>query len=765
MSKVKKPKKIYRQSKVCMHCKIKKIKCDRKKPCSNCIKNSSINSCIYDDGKDYTSINEKSTRNESILDIEFRYSRLSIIMQKPSNSFLCPFIFSTKSKDHIISYHYLFKFRNLISKEKILWKSTNLFNDNVDISNLEIDNYNSNSNNNNSLNFNEINRLIESLILNNYHSILERLNYFQLELNKLYFDSCIPMGVIQLIFQYYFNLTPISMKFNYPKKQFEYSMISLIFSIVELSNKFAIHNDFKFNFQLLNNENKNFKKLSLKLLNFSYFKRRRNLFSVYTLLIMRLLSSKNGDIQCVGEYIWNSHHLFVSAVNLCMDMGLYVNLDNSFNYEKLESNGDQRPVSFFKEISTEQKKRLWNYILKLDCFYFIDTSIPPIIDNRYCHSYYTNIFDSCLITCEFVKLIPEIAIDILSNNNNIITFNKLLNSTKKIIKLLSKLPSLKNFQKDEKNKSVWNLYYLKFILFKLLFIYQFQIISLLDDSALNLNFNENILKNSNNKLIITSLKNECYLKCKLIYISVIDTIIGSPKGSLSKEYTFYNIENLSSWIGVKTIYFIDLIFSISTPISLNQSKNESIESFELPNPPIFDSQLLENLLYDFNINKNLKNLNKFENNLKPSLLISFMTNIYENLLKLKGFYSNSKLFFMTKYFLLTLYFLYAYLHYFSEPGFNIISNFDKVINKTQHLLSNIFNKENPTFLLSPNQMINCLNQMENKGNNDNQNNSIFNNEDSNNLSSFNFNDIASSIFSDETMISFFKDIDDIFNKE
>lgn len=798
MSGIKKPRKnTGRVSLVCTNCRKRKIKCDRKRPCWNCIKSSSINACVYEnceeqspsdcyhhEGEEHCDgnmIGPSAKPSDSILDTKFKISKLRIIIQKPSNTHLRPFVFATGVKHHILSYRFLFSFKHLLDREKKLWKLKN-----TSINQLELSDFNYNYD---PMYVNILNQKVEKLLCNNYNAISERLNHFRIKLNSTLFDSCIPMGIVQLIFQHYFTLKPTGAIFNYPQKKHEYSMIALIAAVVELSFIFTKYDNYNFNFPLLHKNNE-FNDLAILLLNASCFRKKRSLFSVYTLLILRLSLMVYGDRQSNQGLYQDSHFLFSNAVNLCKEMGVHTNQDTSHYVDGLNKDKDYRSISFGKEISIENIKKLWNYLLKVDCFYFIEASIPPIIDNRYCQGYYGDIYGASREIGQFVSLVPEIALDLMGNTT--ITLNKLLDSTSQIINLLSQLPSIDDLGAIEKKEDEWKLYELKFKVLFLLFTCLNQMNSILDNEGLSIMFSKETLQNVQNKAIIQALKHECYTKCKLIYIITLNHILQISKKPSCSKFIFYIKWDIASWVGMKSIFFLDLYISKKSdekklPKATSPSNKNDNNFFKLPDAPTFDSIQLEEMLYNFNTTKYFKIFAEFEDAFKVELLASFLTDFYENILNLEVCFSDFNMYVMTKLFLFTLYFLYSYITYYQEPGFNIIESFDKVRNITQSVISKFLQQGKLPHLLPPYQIMAAAdNGVVDVDTDYTDNNTVSDSipiptpqskevGDTMNLPPLlspvntlnrpfsQFDDIASSIFKDESMVSFFNEINDFFN--
>lgn len=809
MSAVNKPKqRRNRASLVCTNCRQRKIKCDKKKPCTNCIKSSLIHSCAYPHEltqvlpkvvEDSTHLERELTvvptsqpsccKNDninnitgkyddtSILDQKFEIFKNFIVLQKPSNTQLRPFIFSCYSKNHILSYKFIYSFKYILNRERDLWKSKNIHTSRFKLAELG---FNDTAEEDQKI----LIKSVTELICNNYQAVLERLNYFQSKLNKILFESCIPMGVVQLIFQHYFTLKPTGAEFNPPKKMFEYAIVSLIAAIVEMSNIFSKYDNIEFNF-LLPAQNNEFNELAVRLLNASNYRRKRSIFAVYTLLILRLSLMIYGDAQSCGVNMQNSIPLFRSVIGICMDMGIHLDQDKVYYLDNLNENSYLNSISFAKEISVEQLKRLWNHLLLLDAMYFIDSSTAPIIDKRFCHGYYREIYGASGVIEKFVNIIPNIATDLIGCAPT--TLNTLVASVSEISKLLSELPQFDSFATVEKHEDQWYIYALKFKVLKLLFAYEFQITSLLDDEHITSNFTDTVLQNEGNKEIIKSLRKECTVKCKLIYILALDIMLKMAKASLSEKFIFYNKGMFSLWIGNSTLAFIDLIVSKDPNkkrISKRGFSTNKQNTFKLPPPPVFDTSKMEEILYNFSGENHSYLLSEFQESCRPDMLVSFLTHVYENMLNFEVLFSDYRFFVMTKCFLFALYFMYSYINFYYDPDFEISSNFDKIRNFTEKIISKFLQQGRLTHLLPPDQIIaniqqtragtdtaNCMDTRAPSIPISNPNSpavgwtpdSLVPSPAINSQSQF--DDIASSIFNDEGMVSLFKEINDFFNQD
>ena len=725
-----------RVSLVCSNCKEKKIKCNRQQPCSNCIKSSLISSCTYNYNfkkvSDRTLIIEEKDKEivveteavsaddihlddksfspshqKTILDVEFSYPNDYNVFRKPSNTQLRPIFYSAYMREkHLLSFKFLMSFKQLLNNERRLWKSKN-FNKNFQLVELQYGGIDMK----NDASCKILNQWVDKMICSNYYAILERLRYFQTELNKILFNSYIPMGVVQLIFHYYFNMKQEGVVFRRPRKNFEYSFIALITSLVELTNIFTRYDSDKFNFPLPQQDNE-FNELSVKLLNASNYRRKRTIFAVYTLLNLRLSLMIYGDAQSGGVVMQNTQPLFQSAVSICTEMGLHVNQDKIFYFESPPnvSNGDEdfNELLFAKEIPMESFKLLWNYLLVTDATYYISLSVPPFIDDRFCHGFYklTNRESS---NAESVSiLIKEISYNLLSERPY--TLRMICEYDSKLKKLLSSLGSFADHQLIERNEDKWQSFYLMFKLLKLIYMFQSKIRSLLDEANLSENYSKEVLNDKKNQEIIKSLRNECTIKCKLVYFIGISALLKMSESSLSYKFLLYNRDIFSTWIGMESIVLIDIILTDGL-ISKNKQPapvKDNRESFQLPEPHLFDIRDLEDALFNFNTKKHSQILLQIENTCEPENILSFLSYFYEKIINVPALFSDYKFFVMTKLFFLTIYFLYSYNETHCDSFKTVYNNLDKLKAMTQKIISKNLQQGRLLHLLPTHQIIKQL---------------------------------------------------------
>lgn len=843
-----------RASVVCSACKKKKIKCDRQKPCSNCIKASSINSCnfnyevkrsdtndiqiieggvsdindispssgITNNNSNYSNTNtiisnikpwtypmkpsyseapqspssqnkmlhfsldshndgENLTGKSSIFDIKFDLHTNHLIFRKPSRTFTSMEVLSTYIKqDKLLSIKFILSFKEMLKKESKLWKAKN-FRKNFDICDTYFGDTKVDCDNK------ELNTLVEKMICNNYYAILERLSYFQTELNKILFNSYIPMGVIQLIFHHYFSMKREGIVFKKPKKNFEYGSIALITSLVELTNIFTRYDNSIFNFPLTQNNN-DFNELSVLLLNASNYKRKCSIFAVYTLLNLRFSLMIYGDAQSAGMSLQNTYPLFQSAVNICIEMGLNVDQDK-VSYIDYESFGnisaEVNELAFAKEIPVESIKALWNQLLIIDASYYTVFSSFTYIDDRFNHGFYQMPNSTNKATVRFVTVIREVSLTFLGKNKR--SFRELFEALNKITNLLSSFESFDDFELVEKNEDKWETFAIKFKLLRLLSRLLYYIFSLIGKENITERFSADTLNDERNKEILEILKHECTIKCKLIYFIALNTILKISKSNLKYKFLHYNREIFSAWIGLQAAFFVNLVVNQDMEDQKKKSQSgifpnstDSPENFKLPEPPVFETKALEDALYDYNISKHSKLINYVESASKPSSVISLLSLVYEKLLEIPILFSDYKFFIMTKMFIIGIYFLYCYLKVHCEKEFVINENFGKLKTLTSEVISRLYASNRLSHLAPAEQIMTDLdeNQASDKTKKNicnakypNQTSSIGTINGNANTQTSNFdipsvsqiNDITSSIFDDEAMMFIFNDIEKHFN--
>lgn len=817
-----------RASLVCSSCKEKKIKCDRQKPCSNCIKSSSVHSCNYnyevkrnernnitivkkelngiDGGKAANNhgfvmvstaacsrpplITDPVMMKTSIMDTSFHITKSYLVMRKPSRTHcgmqVLPLYGKTGS---VFSFSFLQSFKDILEEEISLWKSRGIRNKgNLQLKEIQLGS-SSDTNHSND----ELNTLVEKLVCNNYYAILERLGYFQTYLNKILLGSYIPMGVVQLIFHHYFNMKREGIAFRHPKKNFEYAFIALITSLVELTNIFTQNNPSIFNFSL-SHQNNEFNELSVMLLNRSNYRRKCSIFAVYAILNLRLSLMVYGNTQSAGVVSQNSFPLFETAANMCIEMGIGLDLDKVVYLDHHKSSASENggeDILFAKEIPVDSLKTLWNHLLVIDASYFVCMSAPPYIDDRYNHGFYLLRHEESEDFNSFVSLVRELSLLLLSERK--CTFRELLDLSSKMMRLLSSLESFDDIHRIEENENKWRSFYLKFQMLNLLSTFLYEINFLLNENNLAHQFPTEVLKSTLNQEIVKGLKKECATKIKLLFFIAMNTIRTISRSKLSYKFWLYIREAFLSWIGMQPLLFIDLVVTEETDGQKQQLKTKyksgsdgQTNGFILPPPVDLSNRDLETALFDFNPLKYSKFLNTVDEASQPLRIVSYMSGIHENLMQIPLLIFDYTFFVKTKLFLIGICFLYSYIKYHSEKDFEIHEYLDKLKTLMKKILKRQSQKGSLTPLppaehilggslensgisvgneQSPRKLSATQNPPRRKNilTGDQWNNTVL---PENNMSPpSHYDRITTSIFEDESLLTIFKDIDDFFSQE
>jgi hypothetical protein len=714
-----------RASVVCKQCKMKKIKCDRQKPCANCTK--SHMECIYDyrvpklgvaasvalkqqhlremaalsalnhtDGlnvSDQASLTPESeapssASNELTQDIfrqPFKLPGDNHIFRKPSRTVLRTKFFNAMlNRDESFSRQLLHSFVYLMNNERKSWKRLN-FSDMFHLNLLQTNSYDSMEEKKK-----EMNKVLETTICNNYHAILERLNYFGAELNKVLYNSFIPMGSIHLIFHHYFVMQPQGVTFRGVSKNYEYNFIAVITSLVELTDIFARCKNTKFNFPLLARKNE-FNDITITLMNISNFRRKTSIFSVFTLLNLRLSLMVYGDVQSAGIAGQNSYPYFQHALSLCMEMGVHLDQDTIVYQEKnygAEKSTVTEELMFCREVSKDSIKALWNYMLCLDGYYYIQLGIPPTIDERYCRGAYDVIGTDSKLLQSFVDIVRDISLFFAMTRP--VTISELFSMILKLCKLTSRFDSFENIKELESQEEKWHLIRMKFQLLKLQMSLLTYLFLFLSNSFLKEEFTPDVFVNNVNMAYIKKLREEVSIRSSLVYFIAIEAIL--QIASLSDKFILYNRDIFSDWFGLRSMNLIDISVaqdmkqrsrsgtqSVSTSIS-----TANTNTFSLPETPQFEIKSLEIVLFDYNEIQHAQEIALVAEISKPALLAAYLTEAYEKVISLPILHTDYSFFIMTKFFLITIYSLYCYIHIDSKVS--VTGSFDKLKDLTKRII-------------------------------------------------------------------------------
>lgn len=717
-----------RASFVCLKCKEKKIKCDRSQPCSNCIKSRHPENCTYtykvvkskenDNSKtskkilqiiDTPDSNSKSENTEpgsspkikgvntpekdenlflgfnadskmSILHAPLDLQKSRLIFRKPSRTQSIPYMFLVIKKCRLPSF--IRSFKTYFDNERDIWKSKH-FNRKVDP--LQTLMY---INNNDEISSKLI-KQIEDLICNNYYAVLERLNYFQLHLNEVLFNSYIPMGVVQLIFHHYFIMKPEGIQFKHVSKNFEYSFIALIASIVSLTDVFTKNGFPEFNFTLTCGSSE-YDELTINLLNSFNFRKKQSVFIVYTLLNLRLSLMVYGNTQSNGMIGQNSFSYFQLAVNIAQEIGLNLDQDTVKYWEPLGPNDKPNELSFAQEIPVESFKRLWNCILALDATYCITLYCPPLIDDRYNHGVYSITSLDTSYLERFVSTIRKTS-SLFGVQKNL-TLNELLKHIDSINKLIETLEPLKDFKCIENNTRKWENVFLKLKLLKYYCSLNIYLSTLLLDEHLLEYYPKEIVSIPENQKIIKVLKRQALLSFKISYLIGSNIVLQMSENKFSAMFLIYTRNILSDWLGFET--FVMIFDSIKEEIDRKNSSNcncgTSAGTTALPPPPRFDIADLEKELFNVHRISESKTIQYIERRTTSIYLAAYITDMYEKTIEIPTVLSDYTFFVTTKMLLVSIYFLYCHIKNFSNNIFLATENTQKLLDQTRIMVKHFF---------------------------------------------------------------------------
>lgn len=687
-----------RASVVCKHCKMKKIKCDRQKPCANCTKSNL--ECIYDysvpklgisaivalkqqhmremaalSAVDHptTSASITPESDSALISNGFNSENLSVdifnrpfklpgdyqILRKPSRTIVRSKFFNAMlNRSESFSRHMLQSFFHLMNNERKSWKQSN-FPNCFQLNLLQMSNYN---------NIDEvkdnITKLLETSICNNYQAILERLDYFQATLNKILFNSFIPMSAIHLIFHHYFVMQPEGVVFRGVSKNYEYNFIAVITSLVELTEIFARFKKEKFRFPLLSKKNE-FNEITITLMNTSNFRRKTSIFSIFTLLNLRLSLMVYGDVQSAGMSGQNSYPYFQHALALCMELGVHLDQDSVIYFEKpydSEKNNFAEELMFCREVPKDSIKLLWNYMLFLDSHYYIQLAIPPAIDERYCHGVYDVSQTVTDLLQPYVTIVKDVSLFFAQTKP--ITIRELFFLTERLKKLISQFPSFGDITELEKNKNTWCIPKLKFELLKLLMSLLTYLGLFFSEPFLQENFSPDVLANSYNAAYIKKMREETFFKINFVYFIAIETIL--KISTLSDKFIFYNRDIFSDWFGLRSMNVIDI--SVAQDKKHGKNGNFNVNENSDPLNPLefpqaqFDVNRLENALFNYNEIQYAHEISSVSVASKPAPLAAYLTQAYEKVLSIPILHTDYSFFIMAKLFLISIYSLYCYVH-------------------------------------------------------------------------------------------------------
>lgn len=313
------------------------------------------------------------------------------------------------------------------------------------------------------LSLEKVDEKIRSIFIYNYYGILERLIYFQNELNELIFNSCIPCGVLHMVFNNYFRPSIDGIAFVPPKKLHEYQPLALILAVVdlvEIFTKYEKHISFS---QILQVGPFELSQVALETLNFTKFRKKQTYFGLMGIITLRLTFIHYGHFNS-GFTHQNEYSYFQTAVNMAISMGLDKDLDKHKFFIVHNNVNDEN--NFSSTVPFECLKKLWNYILLGDIQFSL-FGPTPMINLDFSHGFYPEVIDSNDHELNYQKLIYSILKKMSLSEGK--TLRDFVNCCDSIKAHCAKLISFGDVYFLANNKKTWpqvlnKLYSLKIIL-------------------------------------------------------------------------------------------------------------------------------------------------------------------------------------------------------------------------------------------------------------------------------------------------------------
>jgi len=226
---------------------------------------------------------------------------------------------------------------------------------------------------------------IHRLVCTNYYAFQERLVFFQTHLNNLLYSGFIPMDVIHTLFLERFQNpnTEGHSQFLKPEKPYLYVDVAVVVSIVYLVIVFTRYNSFdeKFHYRPIFKEGE-LSTLAFRCLNISDFRRKKTQLALLSLLVLRSALFVHDNFEGATEDI-NSYPVYQLSLDMCYQMGLHIDPKVIGVYmfkKKLEMKR--------RSLKTEEALSLWNYMLEEDAIYSSAIGCPLLINSKFCSGFH-----------------------------------------------------------------------------------------------------------------------------------------------------------------------------------------------------------------------------------------------------------------------------------------------------------------------------------------------------------------------------------------
>lgn len=349
---------------------------------------------------------------------------------------------------------------------------------------------------------------IECIICPNFFAFQERLTFFQGALNNLLYNNSVPMASILMLFMSYFRNPEIvgEVKFVKPEKPFYYADISVMIGIVVLTTLFTRFNSHgkQFSHQLTATLDQLIT-LQATLLNKSDFRRKKTHFGLLSLEMLRdsILVYDNTE-GANSEY--NSITIYQIELGICYQMGLQRNPE-SITIHLFKKKGELR----LRSLNHDEAVKFWNYMIIEDAMYSGMMGSPLLIDERFCEPYTLLGKDFAEIKIkEGTHLLRKICLKV--NSFEELSIRQVLNLDEDAINYCHKLPSSMLTSQGDRTNDLDDLAHL----FKMKFMF-LNIIQSLDSIIIKgiismFKSKSPLLKNSGTRNLLIKLARKSFLE-------------------------------------------------------------------------------------------------------------------------------------------------------------------------------------------------------------------------------------------------------------
>ncbi len=404
----------------CVRCRRRKVKCDRKHPCTRCIRagmrceytlkgetSNASRECHSTEG--YSTRQESHTAKESVIPTESHLKPLldrvkmlereveslksgirvkhSVIVSDPLNralpSMKQSLIISNKIGTNYLGptcrmwffatmpaiLDYLGELLALKGKEKQHWLETHpSWRAEVGPLNTEPGD---------SVSF------VLAAATANLPAFEERVFYFQRYLNPLVFHGCIPMDLVHSLLFKYFRCsnrdwgTEDSQDFFYLRCG-DLALVTAVVCTTCMFTRLDNSTQPMFAYELPCKASELFAAF-VRLLNAAHFSAHPTHVSLLSLLILcesSLLCKGSADTHCEID----SYPIFQLCVSTCLQMGIHLDVDTACPLILAQGSQDER-----RYVSQHFQTAIWNFILREDAFYSVMIGTPLLLNDYTCH--------------------------------------------------------------------------------------------------------------------------------------------------------------------------------------------------------------------------------------------------------------------------------------------------------------------------------------------------------------------------------------------